>query len=198
VCCSYGYGIASPGLSAGPITVSFPLDDGGIEQTGVAFNPAAGVYDSDISIPLSGGLGWVSDLAASGDVVPAFDISEEHLQGPAPVLMPDLSELTSLSTGQNWTVPLVPSPLEYGFIDRLIITSTDVLSVIVCQTNDEASLVPPLVVAASLLAPFNGHQGTIAIYRDDDQGWFDAGAVSIDYRVGIGVQTAVNAVSFTP
>jgi hypothetical protein len=197
VCCSSSVGLPNRGLSAGIITVSFPLADGGVEQTSVDFDPDAGAYDSDISIPLSNGFGWVSDLSASGEVVPAFDIPDEHLQGPAPVLMPDLSELMSLSTGQDWTVPLVPSPLEYGFIDTLIIEGADG-TIISCQTNDEGSLIPPLVVAESLLAPLQGQKGTIYIYRDDYRGGLDAGGVNIDYRVGIGVMTGFNAISFTP
>lgn len=147
---------------------------------------------------MSMGFNTFTDLSASGDVVPAFDLPGSRLQGPAPVLMPDLGQLTSLSTSQDWTVPLVPSQLEYAFVDRLMIQSPDVTGVIVCATFDEGVLNPPLVVPAALLSPFSGHQGTVSIYRDDDRGPIDAGAVFVDYRVGVGVQTGANAVSFTP
>ncbi len=194
-CCFYPMSTPAAGLSAGILTLAAALDDGGTGTVVVPFDPDGGSYQADTFAPINAE--WLSFLSASGDVVPAFGIETTRLQGPVPVLTPGLDQLSTLSTGQDWVVPLVPSELEYLFSDRVIVEA-DGVGLIVCQTADEGALNPPLVVSASLLANFSGHQGTVTIYRDDDPGAIDAGAVLLDYRVGIGIQTPTDGVSFTP
>jgi hypothetical protein len=92
---------------------------------------------------------------------------------------------------------LTASEWEYLFVDRAIIEA-DGVGRIICQTFDEGTLMPALVVPASLLARFDGLQGTVTVTRDGYPQWVDAGAVLLGLRLGVGAQTEANGVSFAP
>ncbi len=192
--CCFAPPTTSPGLSAGTLHAIVAIDDGGPQGPEVAFDEDGGVYLS--TFQNSPGSASLAGASATGDVVPAFTASGFLFQGNAPVLTPDLGEMTTLSTRQDWTVPLTPSEFEFEFQDRVIVDSEDV-GRIICETDDEGVLRPALVVPASLLGPFSGHTGTVTIYRDDYD-LVDAGAVVLGIRLGSGIRTAANAVSFTP
>jgi hypothetical protein len=191
-CCFQPSGAAPLTPSAGTLKVLVPLDDGGVSSLWVS-PLLGGTYDGQVP---SGP--WFSGLAASGGDVPAFEIDALGLQGPTPALTPPLAALTSLSTTQEWNVPLTPSELEYSFRDTVELEADGVGSVY-CVTFDEGALSPPLVVPAGMLANLAGHSGTVTVTRDDYRGLMDAGPqVQLGFRVGVRVQTAVGGVAFAP
>jgi hypothetical protein len=175
-----------------------------VEPLRIAFDADGGNYGAMPSFGLVSGIGidqlvavgWTGGVVAPS-VVPAFNTELNLTKGPVPVLTPDLSELSILSTTKDWTVPLMASQIDAGFEDRVIIDS-DEIGHIICETHDEGTaLTPRLVVQASLLANFRGHTGTVKVYRDDYT-LVDAGALLVGIRLGAGSGTATNAVSFTP
>jgi hypothetical protein len=191
-CCFVPPAPATTGLSAGTLQAVIAIDDGGPQGPRIEFDGDGGFYLA----PFEAGLGGLAGVSATGAVVPAFMETFSLLKGPNPVLTPDLSQLSTLSTSQDWTVPLTPSELEFFFYDRVIVDSPDV-GQIICETNDEGALLPALVVPAALLGNFSGHTGTVTIYRDD-YAVVDAGALVLGVRLGAGIRTADNAVTFTP
>ncbi len=202
--CCFAAGTSTvPGLSAGALTLTLgvepPSDGGGAQgsQETFLFNGKSGVYDSEGEIIPADAGPWFSTLWASGDVVPAFNVSIDGFPPPEPVVTPSLGQLGSLSTSQDWTIPLTPSELEFQFHDRVIL-EVDGVGSIICEVTDEGAFNPPLVVPAAQLANFTGHMGTVSIHRDEYTGLADAGSLLIGFRNGVAIRTSPGAVSFTP
>ena len=202
--CCFGAGTTTaPGVSAGLLTLTVgmepPSDGGGAQgsQTELLFDANSDVYDSEGEVIPSDAGPWFSTLWASGDVVPAFTVSTNAFPPPAPIVDAGLNALQTLSTSQDWAVPLTPSEFEFLFYDRVIL-EVDGVGSIICQVTDEAAFRPPLIVPAALLANFAGHSGTVSIYRDEYSGLADAGSLLVGFRTGVGIRTSPGAVSFTP
>ena len=205
-CCFAAGTETVPSLSAGTLQGELDVRDsvGATAESGfsLVFNADAGGYHSESPIPAVGLEWFATTLSAKGDVVSAFSVSLDGVDPletlpPEPVVTPDLGQLGTLLTSQDWAVPLTPSQLEILFHDRLIL-EVDGVGSIICQVTDEAALNPPLVVPAALLANFSGHSGTVSIYRDEYTGFIDAGALLVGFRSGVGIRTSPGVVSFTP
>jgi hypothetical protein len=153
-----------------------------------------GVYLTTIDNAFAEGLGGQVQVSGTGDVVPAFMDVAPVFQGPL-LQAPDLGALSTLSTSQDWSPQLTPSNSPCN--DRVIIDSPDV-GQILCELNDTGqSTTPALVVPAALLGNFSGHTGTVTIYRDDYE-LVDVGALVLGMRLGSGIRTETNSVTFTP